>query len=97
MAKGFEFKDAKTSVKDDDGDTHEHTVSAARVTKETAREVRTRGGVRTVVAGDVLVNTDIPDVYDVLTSDQWKDTGYSSGAAAKSEQPPTSTSATTNK
>ncbi len=97
MTKELNFKDTSTSVKDDDGDSHEHTVSAARVTKATEREVRTRGGVRTVVAGDVLVATDVPDVYDVLTSDQWKATGYSTGAAEKPDQPPTSTTGTTNK
>lgn len=95
MAKGFDFKDTKTAVKDSDGDSHDHSVSAARVTKDNAGEVRTRGGVRTVVPGDVLVTTDAPDVYDVLTSDQWKATGYSSGPPEKPDQPPTSTPAKT--
>lgn len=92
MAKDLEFQDYTAHYQDEDGDDHTHTVSAHVVTDETARvknadtgnlvkrEVMTPTGPRVVVAGDVLVATDRPGVYDHLTADKWASTGYADSA-----------------
>ncbi len=92
MAKDLEFQDYTAHYQDEDGDDHTHTVSAHVVTDETAkvkneagnpvaREVMTPTGPRKVAAGDVLVVTEHPGVYDHLTGAAWATTGYADGVA----------------
>ncbi len=76
MAKHLEFKEYTASIEDEDGDSHPFTVRAAVVTKDTARTVTTRVGTQKVNAGDAVIETERPGVYDVLAADSWKATGY---------------------
>lgn len=93
MAKDLEFTDYTAHYEDEDGDSHAHTVSAHVVTDETAkvkneegnlrpREIMTPVGARKVAAGDVLVATAQPGVYDHLTAAAWASTGYASDEVA---------------
>lgn len=81
--KPIDFKEFTAKVKDNDGDEHESTVLAHVVTNDTqGRSVATRTGSYETVEGNVLVQTDRPGVYDVLSADAWKGTGYG-GAKVK--------------
>lgn len=85
MAKALEFEEFTAKIKDDDGDRHESKVRAAKVTRETAGDVLTRTGVIAVKAGDVVVETDRPGVYDVHSEKTWKESGYGSQRVTKVE------------
>lgn len=80
MAKELEFKEYKGTHEDADGDEHTSTVRACLVTEDTARRVQTRVGGHDAVKGEYLVETDAPGVYDVLSEEAWKSTGYSKRA-----------------
>lgn len=58
------------------------TVKAHVVTEETAGEVFTRVGTQNVSAGDVIVATERPEVFDVMSADQWNNTGYADTAGS---------------
>lgn len=91
-----EFKDFTAKVKDADGDEQESTVRA-RISKGD-ESVNALGGVRAVNKGDVIIERpDSPGTYDVLTADQWKDTGYSGGNSASAPEPGTSEPAPTQR
>lgn len=80
MTKEMEFRDYTARVEDSDGDPHESTVRAHVVNDDTKdREIVTRVGTQVVAKDHVLVETDAPGVYDVLTPDAWKSTGYAAG------------------
>lgn len=92
MAKDLEFQDYTAHTTDEDGDSHESTVTACVVSEElarvkndqgnpVAREVMTPTGPRKVTAGDVLVKTEHEGVYDYLTADAWGSTGYAEDVA----------------
>lgn len=73
----LEFADYTATYEDSDGEKQSSTVQAARVTaKEKGQEVNTVAGARVLNTGDVVVQTDNPNVFDVCTSGQWKSTGY---------------------
>jgi hypothetical protein len=76
MAKDLNFKDYHASVKDADGDKHDHAISVGVVDKDTAGEYRTRTGVVEAKSGDVLVPTGIPGVYDYHTASEWREGDY---------------------
>lgn len=77
MAKTLKFTDYTAEYEDSDGDKHTSVVSAARVTADNkGREVNTRTGAVTLSAGNVVVATDNPNVFDVVTAEQWKSAGY---------------------
>jgi len=75
-----EFKDYTATYEDADGDKHKSTVRAHVVTEATAGTVVTRTGTQDVDKGSVIVETDRPGVYDVLSADDWKGTGYGSAS-----------------
>lgn len=52
-------------------------VEAHTVTEDSAGEVRTVDGTRTVKPGDVLLATNRPEVWDVCTESAWNDLGAS--------------------
>lgn len=82
MAKEFDWQDYTAEYKDDDGDTHTSTVTAAVVTKDTAREVTDNLGKAVVVKdGQVVAKFGDPDRVNVFSADQWEATGYKSGKA----------------
>lgn len=58
------------------------TIQAHIVTEETAGEVFTRVGSTQVGPGSVIIATDRPEVFDVLSEEQWNATGYSDAATA---------------
>jgi len=91
MAKELAFEDHTAIITDADGDERTHVISAAIVTKETAmvtrlnernevvtspREVSTISGARQLHENDVVVRTSNPNVFDVHSSDTFKETGY---------------------
>lgn len=79
MSEGYDFQEYTATVDSGDGE-QESTVQAATVTAEQAgNDVNTRAGVQSVNEGDVLVQTEQPGVYDVLSADDWSGTGYASG------------------
>lgn len=81
MAVKREFQEFTGIGTDQDGEDSESTITAHVVTKDTSGEVTTRTGNETVRAGSVLVETDRPGIYDVLSADQWASTGYGQEAA----------------
>lgn len=100
--KELDFQEYTASYEDSDGDKHESTVRAAVIRKDDVyyedketgnrhtREVVTPTGSRKVQEGDVFVETDRPGVYDYLTADAWKGTGYGSKSASKKASSSTS-------
>lgn len=88
--KHLDFQDYSTTYKDDDGDEHETTIRAAKITDDLVyvkdpntgnnvrREVMTFTGARAVQAGDVFVETERAGVYDFITGEQWEKVGYKS-------------------
>jgi hypothetical protein len=94
--KDLEFNDYSHTYQDDDGDPHTTTVRAAKVDKghvtgsngdggrrPVNRYVTTiDGGQRLLRAGDVVVETSNPNLYDVHDEKAWNSTGY---AGAKTE------------
>jgi hypothetical protein len=74
-----EFTEYEGTGSDQDGEDVTSTVRAHVVTKDTAGEVTTRTGNQNVSVGQVLVETDRPGVYDVLSADEWDSTDYSDG------------------
>jgi hypothetical protein len=72
---GLEFKEYNSdgSVVEDTGS--EDSIRAAIVDNDET-EVVTRDGSAIVNKGDVIVETDRPGVYDVISADNWNDTGY---------------------
>lgn len=98
--KHLKFEDVTATYKDSDGDEHESTVRAAVVTDDLVmveyensegvrvqrrREVHTREGSQKLNVGDVVVETEKSNVYDVHSADSWKRTGY--GAERADETP----------
>lgn len=90
--KDLEFQEYTASVEDADGDSHDSTVRAAKITDDLVyitdpntgnrvrREVMTPVGGRQVSLGDVYVETERPGVYDFLVADAWAATGYDDSA-----------------
>lgn len=71
----LEFKEYKGTGKDADGNDIESTVRAAQATEASRVTERGQTG-RDVRTGEYVVETDRPGVYDVLSEDQWNNTGY---------------------
>jgi len=86
MAKEKKWEEFSATYKDVDGDEHTSTVLAHVVTEDTKGEILVIGGSRHTVPGDVIVETSQPNVYDVLSAEAWKTTGYG-GAEAPAEAP----------
>jgi hypothetical protein len=81
------YKTQEYVHKDDNGDVVS-TVRVHEVTKDEAGEsVRTTGGDRTLVEGDVLVGGDNPNVWDVLTKDQLNESGYKDASGKSATRP----------
>lgn len=77
-----EFQEYTAVGKDANGDDVELTTRAHVVTSDTAGEVNVRGlGAQNVPAGSVLVETDRPGVYDVITGKDWESMGLASASA----------------
>lgn len=71
-----EFVEFTGVGQDADGEDVESTIKAHVVTKETAGEYVGRDGNAQVREGQVLIETDRPGIYDVLSAEQWAGTGY---------------------
>ena len=73
---GLKFSEYDAPIVDEDGDDtgDVSTVRACVLTEKT--EINTRTGAQVVPKGSVVIETDRPGTYDVLTGDQWKATGY---------------------
>lgn len=80
MAKSREFTEYSQTVEDADGDEHTHVSRVHIVTRDTQGEVTVRGvGQVNVTPGSVLVETDRPDQYDVISASDWEKMNMTEG------------------